>query len=231
LENLKKEGYTSVISLLHPGVTPFEPVLLEEEKTNCKNIGLSLISIPMLPWISENEAALNKVKQIAQKPTGKYYVHCYLGKDRVNIVKRLISNYNKSVEFVPEKSTARSLESIKTFERGEITQISKGVFFTPFPTDEEYTGYLIAGGVQQVISLMDTTDNEEKARIDAERKLLSTYRIPFKVITIHSADDKEQLAALKKLIATMPKPLVIHRFFSNTPADLKILEAIKNQQR
>jgi protein tyrosine phosphatase (PTP) superfamily phosphohydrolase (DUF442 family) len=229
LETLKNEGYTSVISLLHPAVTPFEPVLLEEEKVNCKKVGLSIISIPMLPWVSDNEEALNKIKQLAKSNEGKYYVHCYLGKDRVNVVKRIISTYNKSVEFVPEKSNARSLESVTSFERGAITQISKGVFFTPYPTHEEYTGYLVAGGVQQVISLMDTTDNEQKGRIDEERKLLSTYHIPFKIITIQSAKDKKELAILKQAIATMPKPLVIHRFFSNKPADLEILEAIKSK--
>lgn len=227
LERLKDEGYTSVISLLHPAVTPFEPVLLKEEEDNCKKAGLTLISIPMLPWISENEEALNKVKQLALHAKGKYYVHCYLGKDRVNVVKRLISNFNKSVEIAGEETKGRSLESISKFERGEITKISKDVYYTPYPTDEEYTGYLIAGGIQQVVSLMDSTDIEQKPRIDAEKRLLATYHIPFKNIIIRPGKNKNELAKLKEKILALPKPLVIHRFFSGTPEDLAIVEALK----
>lgn len=227
LQKLKQEGHTTVISLLHPAVTPFEPMLLKEEEENCKKAGLKLISIPMLPWISENEEALKRIKQLAEHPEGKYYVHCYLGKDRVNLAKRLIATYNKSIKPETAGGSERSLDHISKFERGDITKISDKIYFTPFPTDEEYTGYLIAGGVQQVVSLMDPTDPEQKTRIDAERSLLDTYHIPFKNISISSAKDEKQLAKLKELLSTMPKPLVIHRFFSNTPDDVTILEALK----
>jgi hypothetical protein len=226
LQIFKKEGYTSVISLLHPAVTPFEPMLLKEEEENCKKVGLRLISVPMLPWISENEQALEKIKQLGQHPEGKYYVHCYLGKDRVNLVKRLISNFNNAVQLASNES-GRSLETIGKFERGEITKISEGVYFTPYPTDEEYTGYVIGGGVQQVVSLMDSTDKEQKQRIDTERNLLKTYHIPFQNITIKSGKDEKELTKLKQMIATLPKPLVIHGFFSNTKNDLEIIEALK----
>lgn len=227
LENLKKEGYSSVISLLHPAVTPFEPVLLKEEEENCRKAGLTLISIPMLPWISENEEALNRIKQLAQKPAGKYYVHCYLGKDRVNLVKRLISKYNNSVKIEGDEGKGRSLESISKFERGDISKISKDVYYTPYPTDEEYTGYLIAGGVQQVVSLMDSTDKEQVPRIEAERKLLQTYNIPFQNIPLSSVQDTKGLERLREIIANAPKPVVIHRFFSNTTDDLEIIDALK----
>jgi protein tyrosine phosphatase (PTP) superfamily phosphohydrolase (DUF442 family) len=227
LQNFKKEGFSSVISLLHPAVTPFEPILLKEEEENCRKVGLTLISIPMLPWISENEEALNKLKQLAAHPRGKYYVHCYLGKDRVNVVKRLISTYNKSIKIETDQSKGRSLESTTRFERGEITKIRQDVYYIPYPTDEEYTGYILGGGVQQVISLMDSVDNEQKQRITTEKILLSTYHIPFKTLTIRSGKDKKQLADLKKMITTTPKPLVIHRFFSNTAEDLEIIKALK----
>ena len=228
LKKYKEEGFTTIISLLHPAVTPFEPVLLKQEEENCQSLGLTLISIPMLPWISENGEALNRIKKIAQHPSGKYYVHCYLGKDRVNLVKRFISEYNQKIAIISSDLKARSLDSISSFERGEITKIKDGIYFTPYPTGEEYTGYLISGGVQQVVSLMDSTDKEQKPRIEEERKLLATYHIPFKVVAIRSAKDKKQLAELKKLLLIMPRPIVIHRFFSNKREDKEILEALKN---
>ncbi|GEO10828.1 hypothetical protein [Segetibacter aerophilus] len=227
LESLKKEGCSSVISLLHPAVTPFEPVLLKEEEENCKKVGLTLISIPMLPWISENQDALNKIRHLAEHPTGRYYVHCYLGKDRVNLVKRLISNYNNSVRLDDKENKGRTLESISKFERGEILKINKDVYYTPYPTDEEYSSYLIAGGVQQVISLMDPTDQEQKSRIEDEKKLVQTYQMPFQNIPISSIKNKKELDLLKEIIAKSPKPLVIHRFFSSTAEDIEIFEALR----
>ena len=156
LMQLKEEGYETIITLLHPAVTPFEPVLLKEEEKLCKEAGIKLLSIPMLPWISENEEAIEKIKQIALKPTGKYYVHCYLGKDRVNVVKRLITSFseNKQVKF-NDKENARSLDNLKMMERGPVSKLGIGIYYSPYPTDEEYMGYVIAAGVQQVISLMD----------------------------------------------------------------------------
>lgn len=227
LKSFKEEGYTSVISLLHPAVTPFEPVLLKEEEDNCRKAGLTLISVPMLPWVSENKDALDRIRQFAEHPQGKYYVHCYLGKDRVNLVKRLISTYNKSFVVEAPETKGRSLEGISQFERGAITKISQDVYYIPYPTDEEYSGYIIGGGVQQVVSLMDPTDPEQKTRIDEETGFLRTYRIPFENIPLGSTKNKKELDKLKEKISKMPKPLVIHRFFSNTADDLAIIDELK----
>ena len=88
---LKKEGYTVVISLLHPFI-PFEGKLLDDEKRIINKIGLKLIHIPMLPWISENKEALEKIKELVAKcKPEQYYVHCYLGQDRINLVKKLLN--------------------------------------------------------------------------------------------------------------------------------------------
>jgi hypothetical protein len=121
LQMLKKKNYTAIISLLHEAVVPFEPKLLNEEKINCSNVGIQLINIPMLPWISKNEAALQKLKDIAQNFKGKYYIHCYLGKDRVNLAKRIIETSNSTVKINSELK-ARSITDLEKFERGEINE-------------------------------------------------------------------------------------------------------------
>src|SRR5689334_9029878 len=54
IKELKKDGYTSVISLLHPAVVPFEPELLKQEETLLKKYNMQLIKAPMLPWLENN---------------------------------------------------------------------------------------------------------------------------------------------------------------------------------
>lgn len=227
LRKLKDNGFTNIVTLLHPAVTPFEPVLLGDEERNCKEVGLNLIQVPMLPWISDNADASAKIKDIATHPKGKYYIHCYLGKDRINIFKRLMSGYNPSITSVGVQSKSRSLDSISRFERGPITKLSNGVYFTPYPTDEEYTGFIIGAGVQTVVSLMDPLDAEQKPRIEAEKKILSTYNIRFENRTIITPDQMKQIDELKEEIKRLPKPILIHRFFSDRPDDVAILARLK----
>lgn len=218
LTDLKAEGYFAVISLLHPAVTPFEPMLLKDEQEAAQAIGLKVISIPMLPWISQNQEAIAQIKAIASNPKGKYYVHCYLGKDRVNVVKRIIAKNTTATVQAPvateKASSTRSLEDISQFERGKITKLEKDVYFVPYPTDEEYMGYIIAPGTKQIVSLMAPSDLEAKARIDDEKKLLNTYQVNFKVIPINSPISEKQVKKLLDTLATLPRPLVIHRFFT-----------------
>lgn len=91
---LKADGYTGVISLLHPAVVPFEPALLEREKKEAQEAGLAFINIPLLPWISDNKEAIDSLRRLIRTAKGKYYVHCYLGKDRTNAAGRIIKQEN-----------------------------------------------------------------------------------------------------------------------------------------
>src|SRR5690349_17815869 len=79
LRDLASERYTAVISLLHPAVIPFEPQLMAREDEAAAHAGIQVIHLPMLPWVSDNAAALAKVRDLARARTGRYYVHCYLG--------------------------------------------------------------------------------------------------------------------------------------------------------
>lgn len=225
LRKLKREGYVGVISLLHPAVTPFEPKLLRDEQEAGKDVGIDIISIPMLPWISQNGESIERIKAIAANPKGRYYVHCYLGKDRVNVVKRLVSQSTNTDESEPTES--RSLDDISAFERGPIVELSAGVYLTPFPTDEEYMGYVIAAGVKQVVSLMDTTDAEATERVRTERQLLRTYRIPFREFPVLETTTEAGLETLFREIATMPRPVVIHRFFSDRDIEKRFIDTYR----
>ena len=88
LAELKREGVTSVISLQHPGVI-IEREGISAEKDVAGKLHLNFIQAPMLPWVSDNEASLEKLRVIARTGKGLYYVHCGLGRDRVNVAKRI----------------------------------------------------------------------------------------------------------------------------------------------
>lgn len=228
MQQLKADGYYAVVSLLHPAVTPFEPMLLAEEKEAAQKSGLTLISIPMLPWVSQNADAVEQIRQLAEQPRGRYYVHCYLGKDRVNAVKRLIAD--TGVAEVNDEGTAeaRSLDDVARFERGPVSTLGDDVYLTPLPTDEEYLGYVVSAGIRHVVSLMDPADPEARERVDEEKVLLKTYGIAFTNLALPE-DNPGQLDALLDSLARLPRPLLIHRFFSDREGEKAFAEAYQKR--
>lgn len=88
LTELKRQHYDGVITLLHPAI-PFEKILLDDEKKNGQKVGIAIYSFPMLPWIAENKQALDAIWALLQQPGKRYYVHCYLGQHRTNLVRRM----------------------------------------------------------------------------------------------------------------------------------------------
>ena len=91
LERLRKDGYTGVVSLLHPAVVPFETKLIGEERAAVEGAGLEFHHAPMLPWVSDNGESLAMLEVLAREERGRYYVHCYLGKDRTRIAQRVVA--------------------------------------------------------------------------------------------------------------------------------------------
>ncbi len=90
----KVSGVKVIISLLNPSL-PFEKSLLEKEKEITEKYGLEFYNIP-ISFINlnspENVKNVSKVLDIIKKHKGdKIYVHCYLGRHRVElVVNRLI---------------------------------------------------------------------------------------------------------------------------------------------
>ncbi len=213
LERLKDEGYTAVISLLHPAVIPFEPRLLAEERENVQKVdGLTLIHLPMLPWVSENEEALRRIEELARGQAGRYYVHCYLGRDRVNLVRRIIEQSSATSDLQPIHPI-RSMKTKKVFERGPVVELDEQVYLTPFPSDEEVTSYFAAGTMAQVVSLLDSNTPEDREWIERERRTLSRYGVPFQVMTIPIARfNPDRALEVARDAWTLPRPLVVHAF-------------------
>lgn len=223
LIQLKDRGFKAVISLLHPAVIPFEPKLLGEEQSNGKEIGIQIIHIPLLPWVTENTDAINSLRQVIKNAKGKYYVHCYLGKDRANMVKRLILQEHQNMQQESDQLAARTLEEQKKFERGVVYQLADQVYLTPLPTKEEFFATIIAGDFQQVISVVDMSSKFLKDEVEKNNKEMAAIGMSYR--SIDSRRMSEAIAQQVKAMAdTAKKPMVIYTFKTDNSEARAILK-------
>lgn len=228
LRELKREGYTGVISLLHPLVVPFEPKLLADERRAAAKVGIALIHAPMLPWVSGNEASVAKIRALADAGTGRYYVHCYLGRDRVNVVRHLLRDPSAPVAAVREVAGARRVADMPAFERGGIYHLADSVHVGPYPTDEEWFGYLLNGSVRQVLALLDPVSGKDTTWIAREKQLASRYRVPVEILPIRALpyDPAAALQAAQRA-RSLPRPLYVHGFLTVSPAVEAFVQAYR----
>ena len=216
IKELKKEGYTAVISLLHPAIVPFEPELLKQEETLLKKYDMQLIKAPMLPWIAENSTSVKIIEDVVKNGKGKYYIHCYLGKDRVNVAKNIILHLSGSVSNQKVESS-RTFEGMRSFERGNIYKIDDACYMSPYPTDEEFLAFFLAGHIKTVVNLMDSNIAENKSWIGKERNALQPYGIIFKNVTVNVANTPEEIENIVDTILLLPKPMVVHHWNTTCP--------------
>lgn len=213
LESLRNMGYTGVITLLHPAVVPFEPQLLAAEKKNAREVGMQIVHIPMLPWLSSNKASIEQLETIVKSGSGRYYVHCYLGADRVLVARRVIERHVPANTTHSQKSF-RSLSQVRKLERGAIVEVDQTTYVGPYPTSEEFVGFVLAAQVDHVISLLDPANPEDARRIAEERRVLEEFRVPFTVIPL--SEQKYEPAAVveaaRKVQGIKARKLV-HAFF------------------
>jgi protein tyrosine phosphatase (PTP) superfamily phosphohydrolase (DUF442 family) len=186
LIQLKKEGFQGVISLLSPTI-PFENILLEREIQAGEKIGLRIHSFPMLPWISGNENSLNGIKELVEKEKGPFYIHCYLGKHRADLVITTLTGEMKTYLY-PDK-----------LENGQLYYYQEGrIILGPFPDDEEWFHLVKRGQVNEVISFLDPDIPEESRLIEKEKNICAESGIDLKFVTMRFQDD--QLTGLAELL-------------------------------
>lgn len=222
---LKRKGFTAVVSLLHPAVVPFEPKLINDEKATAKKAGLEVINIPMLPWVSDNEAAIDSLRHFIRNAKGRYYIHCYLGKDRVNVARRIVEQENQGALDISRGVPHRSLDTVKAFERGKVYKLEQGVYLSPMPTKEEYIGHIIATDVKYVVALTDPAEDEAIQANKAEEQWLDSYKIPYKVFYVSVDEHDERMKQIVDSVKQMPKPVFIHTFTTEDPLAKKLLQA------
>lgn len=212
---LKNMGYNAVISLLHPAVVPFEPALLEKEKKNAAEAGLEFINIPLLPWVSDNENSIDSLRRLIQNANGKYYIHCYLGVDRIAAATKIIMQEGKAMQ-IEEGNKRDSLSRKTAFERGKVTELEKGVIIGPQLTKEEY--FYVISNFKQVVALRDFSEPGTKTISAEEEKWLQPYKISIKTFEVNENTAPARMEEIVAGVKTLPKPIFIHGFFSTDKA-------------
>lgn len=215
LKRIKAEGYDGVISLLNP-VLPIEKPLLDKEISTADEIGLTVHSLPMLPWVGDNSATLDKIKDLINQDDKRYYVHCYLGKHRVDVVKQLVN------ETLGETIAVRFLQPT-TLERGSLFYFpNKEIMMGPYPTDEEWFTRIKRGETEHILSLLDGradsqwTEKEQRTTEDLKLKLT---RSPLE--TPATIEDIRKVAEQAK---ALDGKVYIHNFIN--PIPILMLQAI-----
>ncbi|HBE89287.1 MAG TPA: hypothetical protein DDW67_09140, partial [Elusimicrobia bacterium] len=211
LAELKAEGYTAVVPIMSRAVAPFEPVLLDKEIKAAREIGLELIHVPMLPWISSNDHVEAEIKKLLDRG-GKYYVHCYLGRDRVRLFRKMLVNASGGAAAVSGISHRKSIGERKKFERGPATDLGGEVFLTPYPTDEEFMT-LINSDVASLVSLLDPKNPEDLPWIKKERELAGKYKLGYANYPWKSMTPAQKEKAVRETMK-MEKPVVAHAFLA-----------------
>jgi hypothetical protein len=208
LEALKKSGVTAVISLQHPGVL-IEREGISAERDAAKKLHLEFIQAPMLPWVSDNEESLEKLRQIARTGKGKYFVHCGLGRDRVNVAKRIIQAEGIKIAATSDVKTARGFaDRPDPFERGSLAHLESGKWLIPYPNENEMFGFIVGGQAGTVVSLLDATDPEQAAWNAEMGKLLKQYAIPF-IMRPLLGNDPARATVIAKEVRALPEPVTV----------------------
>lgn len=218
LQELKREGVTAVVSLQHPAV-PIEVPGIKAERETAAELGLEFIHAPMLPWVSENDASLETIRKLVREGRGKYYVHCGLGRDRANMVRRLVENtgirtrtsddFHAALTFADRKRQALEGEvPSEAFERGKLLELEPGVWLIPYPNRRELFGYMLAGQVEHVISLLDPADAEQAEWASTLRQLLAQQKIGLTEVPL-AAGDTATARALTEQLRRLPRPVAV----------------------
>jgi protein tyrosine phosphatase (PTP) superfamily phosphohydrolase (DUF442 family) len=199
---LRSDGFTGVVSLLSPMV-PFEAVLIGEERAAVQEAGLAFVQVPMLPWISTNEAALDTLRALARTGTGRYYVHCYLGRHRTELARYAMLEA-AGVAAVPPRMTLPD-----SLERGPLIRVDSAVLLGPLPTRDEWFDVVVRSGTRRVIALLDPADRDDRAWIDQERAQAASSGVAFLVMPVHRRADAN---AVGDSVRASPLRTYVHAF-------------------
>ena len=208
LQQLKHDGVTSLISLQHPGVV-IEREGISAERDAAQKLHMNFIQAPMLPWVSNNEASLEKLRVIARTGKGIFYVHCGLGRDRVNVAKRVIEAEGSKIALGADVKTATSFADRPVpFERGSLAHIDHGKWLIPYPNKHEMFGFVLGGQAGHVVSLLDPLDPEQAAWNTEMEALMKQYAIPFTMRPL-PATEPARAAQIAKEVQTMTEPVTV----------------------
>lgn len=110
-------------------------------------------------------------------------------------------------------------------------RLADGVYLTPYPSDEEYFGYIVAGGIKTVVSLLDPASSDDAPWITKETKLAAAQGIRLVSRPVSSSKGEADWAtALAKEFSALPRPIVIHAFRNPSPPTEALRKALEKLQ-
>lgn len=180
---------------------------------------MQFIHAPMLPWVSDNAAALERVRGLMNGGTGKYYVHCGLGRDRTNVVRRMLEaeGAGRGVKM----ATASDLQRASTFadrlrlppaqrdmQRGGVRELEPGVWLVPHPNPAELSGYMLAGQVRTVVLLLDPSNPEQRAWRDELEAAFRRSAVAFEERPLRPGETA-RAAAVAAEVRRLPHPVAV----------------------
>lgn len=218
LAELKQQGVEAVVSLQHPAV-PVEVPGIAEERRVARELGIRFVHAPMLPWVSDNERSLQVVRDLVRSGKGKYYVHCGLGRDRSTVVRRLVEGMGgrqlatadlKTALTFGDRARQAAAGEVPSphFERGSLAQVEPGVWLIPHPNRSELFGYMLAGQVKHVVSVLDPADPEQAAWLAEQRTAFGQFQIPVTFIPVR-AGDAAAAARVVEAVRAAPHPVAV----------------------
>lgn len=226
LESLKAEGFAAVISLQHPAVVPFEPPGIKAEQETAADLGLPFIHAPMVPWVSDNAGSLNKIREIARTGDGKYYVHCGLGRDRTNVVKRMLERMGAKTGDgeipAPRTFAARLADKKPPFERGQIREIEPDVWLIPYPNEHELYANMLSGQVAHVLLLLDPNDPQQAEWLAEARREFDSYAVPYTEMPLRPDDSDARAAEVAAKAKSLPRMTTIIVPFTRPKEDIDV---------
>ncbi len=229
LLRLKEDKYDVIITLMNPGVFPFESRLLNDELKSAKKIGIDVIAVPLFPWLSNKEDAIKKFDEVAGSEKGKIYVHEFIGGERLDLFRKRIE-FKKHEMNVSQKKAFKKLDEVEQFERGEIIKLDNGIYFTPYPSEREIIDYILPSKVKSVISLMDDKNPEDTVWINKEKKMLEANSIPFIIRPISIKPyDPVSVFETSLFVRGLPRPVVVHAYYTKSVASEGFVLTFKNQ--
>jgi hypothetical protein len=208
IQDLQDAGYDGVISLLSPKI-PFERVLLDEEIQNGKDAGIAVYSEPMLPWIGGNHKSVEEIKKLVAQEDKQFYIHCYLGKHRVDLVRQELKK--------AKDQTQREVPLPDSFERGRLVSFdNEHVILGPYPTDEEWFEYVLRRDVKEVVSTLDPKNPDDRIWIEKERKIAEENDVEFTLKPLDpSSPEAASARAIARYASTADHKVYVHDFLSD----------------
>lgn len=213
LLELKKQGVKTIVSLQSPSVL-VEISGISAEREAAARMGLSFVEAPMLPWVSDNTEALDKIRQLALHGSGKYYVHCGLGRDRVNIVKRVIESLEPQtgarVATTSGLQTAAGFERrTERFEHGMPMKIRDGAWVIPLLNEAELHGFILQGQPGHLLIVLDSTNTAEHAWLIDARKKMAQYAVRYDLLQYPGAKGDTSTATVVAQVRTLAPPFTV----------------------